>query len=234
MAEKETFVLPNRPLVPLLKAFFRFVFRLLTRIHVSGQEGVPPDEPLLICANHLSYIDPPLVFAYVPQEQVAVMVAEKYGSLTNPIGLVTRLVDGFYVRRGEVDRQALKGVLQRLRAGRSVGVAPEGTRSKTGGLQPAKEGVAYLAQKGGVRILPVAMWGVEQIGPALKRLRRAEVFVVFGEPYTPTFDPTLSRQEQLAQASEELMLKIARMLPPAYRGVYRDKVAAEQATEQTT
>src|SRR5690606_12987199 len=145
-------------------------------VHIEGSERIPPNEPLLLCINHLSILDPPLLMIAVPQT-MSVMVASKYSGSKNPIGWIVRLVDALFVRRGEVDRQALKAVLSRLKAGRSVGLAPEGTRSRTRSLQPGKEGAAYIAQKAGVRVLPAGVWGSEKILPSLKRFRRADVYI---------------------------------------------------------
>ncbi|HBY99217.1 MAG: 1-acyl-sn-glycerol-3-phosphate acyltransferase [Ardenticatenaceae bacterium] len=224
----ERSVLPSSTVVySMLRTLVRGILRLIVRVHAEGMENIPRDESLLLCINHLHLFDPPVVMAFMPQT-VSVMVASKYAPLHNPIGWILRLVDVVFVNRGEVDRQALKGVLERLKAGRTVGVAPEGTRSRTGMLQPGKEGAAYIALKSGVRVLPVAIWGVEQILPALTRLRRAEVNIRFGEPFGLEVDPSLTRGAQLEQGTRQIMLALARMLPPAYRGVYAAAVAGEE------
>lgn len=211
----------------VLRALVRAILYLIARPHGEGMENVPRDEPVLLCLNHLSLLDPPVVMAFVPHP-ISVLAASKYAPRDNPIGWILRLVDVIFVNRGEVDRQALKTVLQRLKAGHSVGVAPEGTRSKTGALQPGKEGAAYIVQKSGVRVVPIALWGVEQIWPSLKRLRRAEVHLRIGPPFALEFDPALTRGAQLQQGTRQIMLAIARMLPPEYRGVYAEEVAAEE------
>lgn len=224
----EDFVPPSPVLYAPLRALLRLLLGILARMHVEGVERVPIDETLLLCSNHLSMLDPPIFMAYVPQV-LSVMAAEKYAAPLNPLGWPLRLVDVIFVRRGEVDRQALKAVLQRLGAGRSVGLAPEGTRSHTGGLIPGKEGAAYIAQKSGVRILPVAVWGAERLLPSLLRLRRADVYIRIGEPFALQLDPTLPRGAQLVEGTGQIMRAIARLLPPEYRGVYAGEVAEEMA-----
>lgn len=210
-----------------LRAISRWILERIARVQAEGMENIPSDETFLLCINHLHLFDPPVVMAFMPQT-VSVMVASKYAPRTKPVGWILRLVDSIFVNRGEVDRQALKAVLQRLKAGRTVGIAPEGTRSPTGALQRGKEGAAYIALKSGVRVLPVAIWGVEQILSSLKRLRRAEVYIRFGEPFALEVDPNLSRSAQLEQGTYEIMMALARLLPPEYRGVYADDVAAEE------
>ncbi|HEY3341557.1 MAG TPA: lysophospholipid acyltransferase family protein, partial [Anaerolineae bacterium] len=131
-----------------------------------------------------------------------------------PILLLFNGMGGIWVKRGEVDRAALRACLAVLSHGGVMGMSPEGTRSRTGGLQKGRSGVAYLATKANVPVLPVALWGVEQIGRNLRRLRRTDVYLHVGEPYR--MDPAVSHNEN----TDRLMRIIAGMLPEQYRGVY--------------
>ena len=129
-----------------------------------------------------------------------------------------------YIRRGEGDEDALTRGLAVLRAGGAILIAPEGKRSP-GGLRRGNTGAAYLATRAGVPVVPVAAWGQEDFTSSWRRLRRAPVRLHFGPPLDFPVGP-LSGQE-LLEHSERIMLAIARMLPPEYRGVYADTVAAE-------
>ena len=133
-----------------------------------------------------------------------------------PILWLFNAMGGIWVKRGEVDRVALRACIGVLQRGGVMGMSPEGTRSRTGGLQKGRSGVAYLAVKANVPVLPVALWGVEQIHHNRLRLRRTDVYLRVGEPYR--MDPALSHEEN----TDHLMRIIARMLPEQYRGVYRD------------
>jgi 1-acyl-sn-glycerol-3-phosphate acyltransferase len=148
---------------------------------------------------------------------LTVLAADKWRRVL-PILLLFNAMGAVWVKRGEVDRAALRACLDVLAHGGAMGMSPEGTRSKTGGLQKGRAGVAYLAAKANVPVLPVALWGVEQIGPSLKRLRRADVYVRAGAPLR--MDPALS----LEANTDNLMRTIARMLPKQYRGVYGDEL----------
>jgi 1-acyl-sn-glycerol-3-phosphate acyltransferase len=103
-----------------------------------------------------------------------------------------------------------------------LGIAPEGTRSKTGALIAAKPGVAYLAAKAGVPALVMAVTGTEDAGKTILRLRKPRFRVVFGE----IFDlPPLDRRDRdaaLQRNADEMMCRIAALLPEKYRGVYAD------------
>ncbi len=103
-------------------------------------------------------------------------------------------------------------------------LAPEGTRSPNATLQKAWPGASYLAAKAGAPIIPVALVGCEdaKFFPNLKRLRRTQVTVYAGEPFTLPPVPVQNREAVLEQYTDEIMCRIAALLPPAYRGYYAD------------
>jgi len=99
-----------------------------------------------------------------------------------------------------------------------LGIAPEGTRSKTGSLQRGKPGAAYLALRANVPILPVVVTGTERVFRDLLRLRRPRVRVVIGEPFRLTLPEDEKRP--LQALADRMMYRLAELLPPEYRGVY--------------
>jgi 1-acyl-sn-glycerol-3-phosphate acyltransferase len=103
-------------------------------------------------------------------------------------------------------------------------VAPEGTRSLTGGLLPGKTGAAFLALSAGVPVVPVAITGTEKVARALLRLRRAPLSITYGQPLWLGTPGQRERADQarLEAGTTEIMCRIAAMLPPEYRGVYAD------------
>jgi len=123
-------------------------------------------------------------------------------------------MDAIYLRQGDADRAALKAALALLKAGGTIGMSPEGTRSRTGALIRARSGVAWLALRANTPVVPVAIWGVEKINRELRRLRRAQVHARVGPAIS--FAPDLSAEA----ATEQLMRAIAALLPEEYRGVY--------------
>jgi 1-acyl-sn-glycerol-3-phosphate acyltransferase len=188
----------------------------VARVHTIGAQNLKMAPPFILATNHLTSWDPALVFAMSPgSTHLTVLVADKWRKVL-PILLLFNGMGGIWVKRGEVDRTALRACLVVLSHGGAMGMSPEGTRSRTGGLQKGRSGVAYLATKANVPVLPVALWGVEQIGRNLRRLRRTDVTLRVGEPYR--MDPVLSHDEN----TDRLMHIIAGMLPEQYRGVYND------------
>jgi 1-acyl-sn-glycerol-3-phosphate acyltransferase len=133
-------------------------------------------------------------------------------------------VDAVWLDRYEADFRTLRIVLKRLKKGEILGMAPEGTRSETEALVMGKPGAAYLAAKANVPIIPVGLTGTEDrvVKYRLRHLRRLDINIRIGEPfYLPPMDRK-NRDEYLDQSTEEIMCRIAELLPPQYRGVYAD------------
>lgn len=196
--------------------------RLLTRLEVTGVENVPLEGPLVIAPNHIHAFDVPLVGMVIPR-RTAIFAADKWrGKLGGWV--MERLTRVIYVARGEADRGALSQALEVLKAGHALAVAPEGTRTRTGGLQQGKHGAVYLASRTGATILPVAIWGHEKALAAWRRLRRPEIHVRIGQPIHLPAGAERARTAELHAYTDELMLALAQLLPAGYRGVYRDRV----------
>lgn len=205
----------------LLRWFFTALVRLLSRASAEGLENLPPHGPYLLISNHMSMADIPLGYAYLGGEDKAGWVAEKwrYNPLLWPI---LRLGRGIFIRRGEVDRAALEAAANWLAQGKIFALAPEGTRSRTGQLQRGKTGAAYLAQLAQVPIVPAAVIGTDRTFEHLLRLRRPELLFRVGKPFRlPPLNPN-ERSAELRRQTDEIMCRIAALLPPRYWGAYAD------------
>ncbi len=214
----------------LLQALIRGLIKLLGRVHVEGAENYPKQGPYIVALNHLHWMDIPVLFIVLPHE-VATFAAEKWENHWFVGPLLRLFGHAIFVQRGEADRKAIMAALQWLQNGGVLGIAPEGTRSRTGALQQGKPGVAYLASRTGVPIVPVAMWGHETFWRDLRHFRRPEVHIRVGKPFVLPGTPNRAKGPQLDAYTEQIMLALARMLPEKYRGVYRDKVRDENAPE---
>lgn len=213
-----------------MRRIFNLLFSLLARREVSGLENLPSHGPYILAANHLSRLDLPLVYGLIGDRRIAGWAAEKYERHWF-FGALLRIGGGIFIRRGEVDRGALHAAVEWLRAGKVFGMAPEGTRSSTGALIRAKTGAAYLANETGAPLVPVAITGTERALRTLLRMRRPRVSVRFGEPF---FLPPVPEQDRIAGLlcnTDEIMCRIAAMLPPAYRGLYADHPRLKQILE---
>ncbi len=204
-----------------LRSFARFLFAILTRLEWEGLENVPSSGSAILAANHLSRVDSPLIFALIERKDVTGLVADKYQNNV----FLRPLIDaagGIWINREQADFQALRAALEFLQKGGLLGIAPEGTRSHTGAMRQAKTGVAYLADKANVPIVPVAIWGTERTFKELGHFRRARIRVRFGKPFRlPPLDRN-NRSGSMQRNTDELVCRIAALLPPEYRGVYAD------------
>jgi 1-acyl-sn-glycerol-3-phosphate acyltransferase len=172
-------------------------------------------------SNHLHFFDPPLVLMGLPFREITVLAAEKWEEIW-PINWLLKSLGAIFVRRGEVDREALRKCLTVLNQGGIIGLAPEGTRSPTGTMQRAKPGIAYLASKADVPVLPLGVSGQNRIFAEWKRLRRPHIVVRIGEPFRLQPVHGRSKGEQLQVRSDEVMWRIAALVDEELRGVYTD------------
>jgi len=201
-------------------SLLRLLFRLFTRLEVQGLENVPTGGPLLVAFNHLAHLDAALVLPFLPQPVEGIALEDLYHV---PItGQLLRLYGTIPVHRDQFDRQVIRRALQVLAEGKMLALAPEARQSLTGALERARQGVAYLALRSGAPILPVAIMGTEHVPSDLKRLRRPRLTLTFGEPFVPPprANNPQARRQQVADLTDEIMHRIAEMLPPEYRGVY--------------
>lgn len=214
----------------LLRFLLRTIgFTLLAKLgRVEGVENVPAQGPAILMINHIAFIDPIVVMHVLKRNIVPLAKVEVYDY--PGVGIFPRLWGVIPVRREEFDRRAVTQVLQVLKAGEIVLVAPEGTRSPS--LTQGKEGIAYLASRSGVPVVPVAIDGTDGF-PALRfsrAWRGPGTQLRFGRPFR--YRPELHKpgREMLRKMSDEAMYLLAAMLPEARRGFYADLTKASQDT----
>jgi 1-acyl-sn-glycerol-3-phosphate acyltransferase len=217
---KQQYSLKIRGWYRVVRGVVGFLLRILCKLDIRGRDYIPEEGPYLLLTNHLHWLDPPVLAVAFPY-RAHLFAAEKWEKHWL-LGPLFRSLDAIFVQRGEVDRQALRQALAVLKHGGILGMAPEGTRSKTGGLQRGRNGAAYMAFRTGAKMVPVVISGQEQVLPSLRRGRRATVRVQFGEPLEAPPVAGKATAEQVHALSQEIMYRLAAMLPPKYRGVYAD------------
>jgi len=217
-------------MVRFLRMVFELIFLLLTCREVIGVERAPRSGGCLLAVNHLSVIDLPFVFTAVHHQRMVAFVANKHRRnllfrwVLNNAGVI-------WVRRREMDIGALKVALKALQEGAMLGVAPEGTRSRNGQLQAAKPGIAFMAVRAGAPIVPVVVINTEGVFEAWKHLRRPRMTLKIGPPFTLAPLSAGDHSAQVREQTDEIMLRLAAMLPEPYRGVYRDHPRLPQFLE---
>ena len=202
------------------RAFFRNLFRLLSRVQITGVENIPAEGAYIIAVNHVSIFEPPLITAFWPR---SIEVAGAVEILDRPIqSQIMRLYGTIPVHRERFDRQLLIALVDRLEAGRPVLIFPEGTRSRKPGLQQASTGVAYIAAKARVNVLPVGVAGTDILAAEIRKFRRTQLIMSVGKMIELPEIPWRSaeRREILRLQTERIMHAIADLLPSAYHGLY--------------
>ncbi|GAC1694516.1 MAG: lysophospholipid acyltransferase family protein [Ktedonobacteraceae bacterium] len=193
---------------------------IVCRYRVEGREHIKriaPSQPILIVANHLSWYDP-LLLGLVLQRRVWFFT--KAEAFRWPIvGWLIHHTGQIAVHRGEGDRAALEYAVSYIRANKALVVFPEGTVERQEQMITAHPGVAVIALRANALIVPVALSGTRRI------LRshggwRPKVTMRIGVPYVPTLPVGLPRKVGMQVLTEEMMDKIADMLPVEQRGVY--------------
>jgi len=201
----------------------RFLVRTLTKFRVENQENIPEKGGVLLTTNHLSRLDTPLLLAITDREDLVAIVAKKYQEMLIFRWILSKVGTMVWMDRSKTDFSAMRDALEQLRKGAIVGIAPEGTRSRESkGLLEGKPGAALMAARASVPIVPVGIIGSEEINQNWLKLRRPLVTIRVGEAYTlPEIDRD-NRQASLMRYTEEIMCRIAVLLPPEYRGFYAD------------
>ncbi len=166
----------------ITRVIVRIVVPLLGGITVRGAENIPARGPVILAPNHRAYMDPPYL-SLVTRRQLRMMAKEElfHNAL---FGRYLRAMSAFPVKRGTADRAALKRAAAVLKAGRVLGIFPEGKRSDSGTLSPGEKGFALIARQTGAPIVPVALEGTDRVLPKHGRLHRAHVTATIGVPKT--------------------------------------------------
>lgn len=209
----------DTPLLPLL----RKLVKGLIDFKVVHPNYIPVEGSILLTTNHLSRLDTPFLLSITERTDLVAIVAKKYQQKPIFRWVLGKIGTMVWMDRENTDFSAVREALAYLRKGMIVGIAPEGTRSRDSqGLLEGKQGAALLAARAEVPIIPVGIVGSENVSRAFLRLRRPSVTITIGKPYTlPAFNRE-DRQVWLSKYTDEIMCRIAALLPSSYRGFYAD------------
>lgn len=214
-----------------LQGFFAGVLNAISDFQILGAEHVPRTGKALVVINHLGLLDLPVGYVAVDREDATGWVADKH--LKNPFfTYLVNSANGIWLDRENPDLSSLKGALDSLKQGKLFAVAPEGTRSSTGGMIKGKEGVAYLAIQSQAPVIPAGITGTESVADHLKKLRKASLKIQFGEAFTLPKMDRKRRQAQMEEGVTEIMCRIAALIPEKYHGVYAGNPRIEELKHQ--
>src|SRR5512146_203730 len=207
----------------LIRWLLRRVLNLIARIEVRGRENLPETGPYVIATNHLGLLDATMLFYAMDRWDVFIPTAEKWEEIPF-LRWVGKYLNFVFVDRFNPDIKAMRKIISLMEQGHIMVIAPEGTRSRVGSMIEGKPGVSYLAAKLRRPIVPVGLAGTrdETVIDNLKHLRRSRITVTAGPPFMLPPLPVKDRDAALRQDTDEIMCRIAALIPPEYRGVYAD------------
>lgn len=206
--------------VRIVNWFLRRVFQAVCIIDLEELKKIPLNGPMIIVGNHVNFLEPPVIFPHLNNSSI-IGVAKKE-SWDNPLlGFLFNQWKVIPIDREMVDREAFRLSIDALTKEKILAIFPEGTRSKTGKLLPGKPGVVALAMRSKAPLLPVAFYGHENFWHNLKHLRRTEFHIVVGKPFRLNTGGELFSRDVRQAATDEIMYKIAELLPEHYRGNYQ-------------
>jgi len=202
-----------------VQRLIHWLVRTLTTTVFYGVENLPREGGILVATNHVSRLDLPFLFVNPARPDITALVANKY--LNYPMfRWFTEVAGGIWLDRDTADFAAFTKSLEVLRSGRALGIAPEGTRSTNHALIEGKPGVVLLAQRSGLPVVPVGISGSDTATLKIFTFRKPTITIRFGKPLILPAPPREDRDAVMKQQTDEIMCRIAVLLPESYRGVY--------------
>ncbi len=186
-----------------LRVIIRLILVTLFAIRYKGRENIPDQGGLLICANHQSFFDPPLIGSGFNRRLN--FLARKTLFRFAPFRWIIEFLDAIPIDREGSGLSGLKETLRRLKRGELVLIFPEGTRTRDGQVAPLKPGFVALARRSRVPLLPVGLDGAYDAWPRRVRFpRRARVHVCVGPPIEPELAASLPDEELVAELERRI------------------------------
>jgi 1-acyl-sn-glycerol-3-phosphate acyltransferase len=209
-------------------AFRDFVTRIIKAIidviclvHSEDVKKVPMQGPFILAANHINFMEAVIFFTFAaPRPITGIAKVETWDSPF--LGPLFSLWGAIPIKRGEADRAAYEASMQALKDGKILAILPEGTRSGDGHLQKGQPGIVLLAARSNLPIVPSVIYGQENFWPNLRHFRRTELFIKVGEPFKLKTEGMAFDRETREKMTDQVMLRMAALLPEEYRGDYKD------------
>ena len=209
----------------------RIAFWLLADVEIIGRENIPEDEPLLVTGNHFSFIDP-VCFIRIFSWRIEFVGGAQTPHAPELVKALPKTWGYYPLYRGTGAKESLRAAEEVIKQGGFLGIFPEGG-SWAEILRPARPGTAYLATRTGARILPIGLYGLNEIFP-LKWGKRPKVQFRIGKPFGPLKAKGRGRERrrQLDEFGHDIMRKIAELLPDEKRGRYANDPETRAAAKE--
>jgi 1-acyl-sn-glycerol-3-phosphate acyltransferase len=207
----------------VLKAILTPIMRLVFRVRVTGREHLPASGPVIVAANHRSFIDSLFIPLVVPRRVTFVAKADYFDDPRT--AWFFRAVGQIPIRRegGSASERALDSAAEVLGRGEVFGIYPEGTRTRDGYLHKGRTGVARISLRTGAPIVPCGLVGTDEIQPTDRKVPRffRRVEINFGRPIDPAhYADRVDDRLVLRQITDEVMFEIRELSGYDYVDVY--------------
>ena len=210
--------LSERMINSLLRTFFRLFFR----IDRSELAKVPQAGPLLMMVNHTSNLEGPMLYAFLQPRPLHALAKQELWE-QKFMAYLMDMWKSIPVDRQNMGRSTMDACFKVLEDRHILAIAPEWTRSKDGNLQEGKGGVAFIAHKKDVPMIPVAVMGFPSFSRNIKRLRRTVITIKVGEVFEIVQKGGRIDADTRQALADEIMMRLAIMMPNEMRGHYKDK-----------
>jgi len=192
-------------------------------VEIRDLDNIPTSGAYVIATNHLGLLDVTLLFYAIDRWDVFIPVAAKWEQ-SGFLRWLGRHLNFVFIDRFNPDLKAMRIMIRLMESGHILVIAPEGTRSRVESLNEGRPGVSYLAAKLQRPILPVGLAGTEDrvVLENLRHLRRSSIVVTAGKPFSLPGLPPKDRAGALKGYTDEIMCRIAALIPEKNRGVYAD------------
>jgi 1-acyl-sn-glycerol-3-phosphate acyltransferase len=225
---------PRRRLIrSLCQRLAHAAFAALANLQIIGRENLPEGGPLMVVANHFSFIDPAAMVRAVPWP-IEFIGGFQMPNAPSVVKWIPKMWGYYPVHRGTFSTDALRAAEAVLEQNGVLGIFPEAGNWATV-LRPGRPGAAFLAVRTGVQILPMGFAHLNDVFPSLRERRRARVTIRIGELFGPfrAKGRGRARRSELEAIGHEIMGRIAALIPPEKRGHYSDDPAVRAAAQGT-
>lgn len=207
----------------LIRWCIRRLIDLIARVEIRDYDNIPVGGAYVFATNHLGFLDVTMLFYTIDRWDWFIPVAEKW-ERSAFLRWLGRYLNFVFVDRFNPDLKALRTMIRLMESGHILVIAPEGTRSRVESMNEGKPGVSYLAAKLQRPIVPVGLAGTEDriVVNNLRHLRRSSIVVTVGKPFSLPELPHKDRASALRDYTDEIMCRIAVLIPEKNRGVYAD------------
>jgi 1-acyl-sn-glycerol-3-phosphate acyltransferase len=196
------------------------ILKILCKVEGAKLESVPRQGPLLLVFNHINFLDIPLIYTLLlPRNICGIAKKETWNNWF--LRILAKVWGAIPIDRETPSISTFREAGKALKEKKILCIAPEGTRSGTGVLAKGYQGVVFLALQNRAPILIVAHCGVENFWRNIKRLKRTRVTFVVGKPFMLVNETKITKNVR-QEITDQIMARLASMLPEGYRGAYAD------------